>query len=337
MKEMGMSQQLVYRLDETGYDADDADDSDYDDDEMIEKKKKKKKKRKNDNNKTTNQPLSPQKHKAQTTETIKRKCNIARMDVPMAYFDMCASLLRSKFRPLKVIDTEKKEEQTKLTEHGLEVSSLEREFEEIICQLDLHLQCHDLNRSHIFFICLWLQDMSLFPIVNAMYKKHFHGIDPPSRVCCQLELHKKCHVALEALAYKHKQLVKSVDDNPSQQRCDVLHVRSISKWAPCCIGPYSQLTRIDNTLLFAAGQIGLNPPTMLLISNPRKQMKQSIDNMNAGLQVMGGSLKHAIHHNVFVLHQPPSIVSWKYREKVKQLIGNEDNQNDLSSLKNNNP
>ncbi len=45
----------------------------------------------------------------------------------------------------------------------------------------------------------------------------------------------------------------------------VLHVQSISRWAPCCIGPYSQATTLGS-LLHMAGQIGLDPATMQLVS-----------------------------------------------------------------------
>ena len=44
----------------------------------------------------------------------------------------------------------------------------------------------------------------------------------------------------------------------------VLHVQSISSWAPCCIGPYSQATWWGS-LLHMAGQIGLHPPSMQLV------------------------------------------------------------------------
>ena len=45
----------------------------------------------------------------------------------------------------------------------------------------------------------------------------------------------------------------------------MLHVQSISRWAPSCIGPYSQATTLG-ALLQMAGQIGLDPPTMQLVS-----------------------------------------------------------------------
>ena len=44
----------------------------------------------------------------------------------------------------------------------------------------------------------------------------------------------------------------------------VLHVQSISCWAPSCIGPYSQVA-VAHGLAFFAGQIGLDPPTMQLV------------------------------------------------------------------------
>ena len=49
------------------------------------------------------------------------------------------------------------------------------------------------------------------------------------------------------------------------QRRDVLHVQSLSRWAPLCIGPYCQANRLlRGSLLMLAGQIGLVPETMQL-------------------------------------------------------------------------
>ncbi|CAM9344216.1 unnamed protein product, partial [Choristocarpus tenellus] len=46
----------------------------------------------------------------------------------------------------------------------------------------------------------------------------------------------------------------------------VLHVRSLSSWAPVCIGPYSQANAIgpSGSLCLIAGQIGLDPASMML-------------------------------------------------------------------------
>ena len=53
----------------------------------------------------------------------------------------------------------------------------------------------------------------------------------------------------------------------------VLHVQSISQWAPSCIGPYSQAVLTEG-LVFFAGQIGLHPPTMDLLPSLALQARQ---------------------------------------------------------------
>lgn len=56
----------------------------------------------------------------------------------------------------------------------------------------------------------------------------------------------------------------------------VLHVQSISCWAPSCIGPYSQAVASAG-LVFFAGQIGLHPPTMQLLPGLHQQVQQCFD------------------------------------------------------------
>ena len=46
----------------------------------------------------------------------------------------------------------------------------------------------------------------------------------------------------------------------------VLHVRSLSQWAPVCIGPYSQGVATRGVIRLA-GQIGLVPHVMQLVCN----------------------------------------------------------------------
>jgi uncharacterized protein (TIGR00290 family) len=50
----------------------------------------------------------------------------------------------------------------------------------------------------------------------------------------------------------------------------VLHVRSVSRWAPVCIGPYSQANVLRGCLVLLAGQIGLDPPSMELVRGAKK-------------------------------------------------------------------
>lgn len=44
----------------------------------------------------------------------------------------------------------------------------------------------------------------------------------------------------------------------------MLHVQSISAWAPACIGPYAQAA-CGGRVLHLAGQIGLDPASMQLV------------------------------------------------------------------------
>jgi len=46
----------------------------------------------------------------------------------------------------------------------------------------------------------------------------------------------------------------------------VLHIQSMSGWAPLCIGPYSQANVLFDAVVFLAGQISLDPNTMNIIS-----------------------------------------------------------------------
>ena len=44
----------------------------------------------------------------------------------------------------------------------------------------------------------------------------------------------------------------------------VLHVQSVSAWAPACIGPYAQAA-VGGGMLYMAGQISLDPASMQLV------------------------------------------------------------------------
>lgn len=58
-----------------------------------------------------------------------------------------------------------------------------------------------------------------------------------------------------------------------EMKKSTLHVQSISCWAPACIGPYSQAYTLGG-IVHAAGQIGLDPATMVLIEKERKEKKE---------------------------------------------------------------
>lgn len=55
--------------------------------------------------------------------------------------------------------------------------------------------------------------------------------------------------------------------DPSLSSRKVLHVQSISPWAPTCIGPYSQCNTLHNSIMYLSGNIPLKPETMTKLPN----------------------------------------------------------------------
>lgn len=107
-----------------------------------------------------------------------------------------------------------------------------------------------LSKAVIVFFAL--RDIGNFASVNAIYKSYFGTINPPSRCCIEMVLE-----ATEAL--RIQVLLPSKEKNDAMR--EIMHVQSISRWAPSCIGPYSQAA-LYGQCLYISGQLGLDPPTM---------------------------------------------------------------------------
>ena len=70
--------------------------------------------------------------------------------------------------------------------------------------------------------------------------------------------------------------------------------------APGAIGPYSQALATD-TLVFASGQIALDPASGQLISGDvQAQTRQVLDNLKAVLEAAGSSLDRVLKTTVFL-------------------------------------
>ena len=108
-----------------------------------------------------------------------------------------------------------------------------------------------LSFDQTVFVHLLLKDMRHFAAANEIYCQFFPSVNPPSRACIEVALQVPC----ELCVLMHE----SASDHSSERK--VLHVQSISAWAPCCIGPYSQATTLGN-IIFMAGQLGLDPLSM---------------------------------------------------------------------------
>lgn len=70
--------------------------------------------------------------------------------------------------------------------------------------------------------------------------------------------------------------------------------------APKAIGPYSQAICTD-TVIYTAGQIGLDPATMELAGGGiEEQTRQVLSNLCSVLEAAGSSLEHVVKTTVFL-------------------------------------
>ena len=113
----------------------------------------------------------------------------------------------------------------------------------------------------VVYARLLVRDMSSFSDVNRAYCDFF-GSFPPSRSCVQCRLPQGTGDVSLSL-HVHPGSGASVKWGDRAER-EVLHVRSWSKWAPSCIGPYAQANR-SRGAVHLAGQIGLVPETMTMV------------------------------------------------------------------------
>ena len=69
--------------------------------------------------------------------------------------------------------------------------------------------------------------------------------------------------------------------------------------APKAIGPYSQAIRTES-LVFTAGQIGLDPATMELVEGVEAQTRQALTNLKHVLETADSGLNYVIKTTVFL-------------------------------------
>ena len=71
--------------------------------------------------------------------------------------------------------------------------------------------------------------------------------------------------------------------------------------APPAVGPYSQAV-IAGDLIFAAGQLGIDPKTGKLAAGIEAQTRQVLTNLSAVLEAASGSLDQVVKVTVFLAH-----------------------------------
>ena len=127
----------------------------------------------------------------------------------------------------------------------------------------------------ILKVLMYVDSMENYAEMNSQYITYF-GLNPPVRVC----------VAPERLGEGRRLILVCRGQTDCQDR-RVLHVQSVSHWAPANIGPYSQGVRTGSTLL-TAGSIGLLPGSMDLVTTEAAQAALALRHLARVVSVMAG-------------------------------------------------
>lgn len=169
----------------------------------------------------------------------------------------------------------------------------------------------------VVYVHLYLSNIGHFAKINKHYSAFFGSVLPPSRSCVAVgkgalpggrRVMLDCMIQRGSGRYmrpacddRDDEFVKAARSNPHHALRSTLHVQSISHWAPVCVGPYSQANSIRAGIIFLAGQIGLDPPTMTLVDGGwRLQLKQSWTNAASVLDALGGSLADCLSGLVYI-------------------------------------
>ncbi|KAL7579635.1 hypothetical protein ACA910_007997 [Epithemia clementina (nom. ined.)] len=152
---------------------------------------------------------------------------------------------------------------------------------QVFAILNKTLQQHSCTPHDVVMVHLYLSQMSHFARINQHYQAFFGTFLPPSRSCIATTTTTNSspsstrgpRVVLDCLVQRNSgRAMRAANPSSSRfsqlppQRRQVLHVQSRSFWAPVCVGPYSQANTLWSALHYLAGQIGLNPSTMTLVT-----------------------------------------------------------------------
>ncbi|NXE79205.1 DPH6 ligase, partial [Cochlearius cochlearius] len=160
---------------------------------------------------------------------------------------------------------------------------------EAFSSLRANMTSEGLKLKDIILVHLYMKSMKDFNVINSVYVTEF-DLCPPARVCVETLLPDGVLFCLDCLAHKYD---IATDDVLRDEKL-VMHVQSISHWAPASIGPYSQSIKVGD-VLYCAGQIALVPCTMQLVSGGIwTEAVFSLRHVERVLQAM--SQKTALHH-----------------------------------------
>ncbi|KAA8495533.1 Diphthine--ammonia ligase [Porphyridium purpureum] len=159
------------------------------------------------------------------------------------------------------------------------VETLESVMKEVGCNL----------LRDVFYCQLYLKDMTNFGAINAAYKDVFAACDhAPTRTCIQIPMPESTFVELEILFGKCI-------------RKSVMHVKSLSEWAPPCIGPYSQASELCGSI-FLCGMIALEPYTAQVPAtlSAARQCQICLQHIQRTLDALKSDFSHVLVLTIFI-------------------------------------
>jgi uncharacterized protein (TIGR00290 family) len=130
---------------------------------------------------------------------------------------------------------------------------------------------HGLTLNDVCNCHVYLQNMDDFESVNIAFKQFFTMNQfPPSRSAIEVKQKQSKSIKtvspLIKIDFTALRGGSTACINGIRSIRSTLFVASRSGWAPECIGPYCQANLLLNKIVLAAGQIGLDPSTMTLIT-----------------------------------------------------------------------
>ncbi|XP_065449313.1 diphthine--ammonia ligase isoform X4 [Chrysemys picta bellii] len=204
----------------------------------------------------------------------------------------------------------------------LEGRSIQHAAQEAFSSLQANMNSKGLELKDIILVHLYMKNMKDFAVINSAYMTEF-DLCPPARVCVEAPLLDGVLFWMDCLAHKCDVTIGDVHCYQKQ----IMHVQSISHWAPANIGPYSQSIKIGE-VLYCAGQIALVPCTMQLVGGGiQTEATVSLSHVEKVLKAMSHNveLHHILMANCYVTDSkyiPVARAIWQ--KKLSELKKAED-------------
>ncbi|KAG4927635.1 hypothetical protein JHK85_054121 [Glycine max] len=148
-------------------------------------------------------------------------------------------------------------------------AGLQEDLKIVLGKIESQLLGLGFGWENVLYIHLYIDDMNNFSEANETYVKFITQEKCPFGVPSRSTV----EMPLIEMGFSRAYIEVLVANNKDKK---VLHVQSISSWAPSCIGPYSQAT-LHEGILHMAGQLGLDPPTMNLCKGgPGVELEQAL-------------------------------------------------------------